>query len=351
MLLLEGLDGPTPQDAVTPEIQRNFAEVIKLMRLHNDLAEGSPLPPAEPTSRLESFWGPKREPKMMVGLPRSELADSVLDQVENLVSGREDSLKSGRSSKLLPPPLQRQRRFYVPSEDPILPKQVNPELARLTPGVSLQQLLSENLWFSQQEALALESTAMAAFQAVSWLDLWSLTISKVAAGSGSSALEDDASFRRLCQSGGRAISYLAHQTANLWANLVLRRRDAVLTRVTKGAGREAALGLRNGPIRSSPALFPGEMVDAAVERRRTDDSDRLVHQAVTKVSGQPRTTAAKPKSLASASSAAKTAAPSKPRGKTLPASTSGKGGRNQPSSQPSSSRGGSGKKSKKGGKR
>ena len=111
MLLFEGLDGPTPQDAVTPEIQRNFAEVIALIRQHNDLAEGSPLPPSEPTSRLESFWGPKREPRPTVGLPRSELADSVLDQVESLVSGQDGSLKSGRSSKLLPPPLLRQRRF------------------------------------------------------------------------------------------------------------------------------------------------------------------------------------------------------------------------------------------------
>ena len=91
-------------------------------------------------------------------------------------------------------------------------------------------------------------------------------------------------------------------------------------------------------------------MDAAVDRRRTDDSDRLVHQAVSKASGQPRT-AAKPKSSASASTVAKTVVASKPRGKTLSSSTTAKGSRNQPSSQPSFSRGGFGKKSKKGGKR
>ncbi len=48
MLLFEGLNGPTLQDAVTSEIQRNFAEVTALIRQHNDLGEGSPLPPAEP---------------------------------------------------------------------------------------------------------------------------------------------------------------------------------------------------------------------------------------------------------------------------------------------------------------
>ena len=84
------------------------------------------------------------------------------------------------------------------------PKQVNPELARLTSGVSLQQLLSENLWFSQQETFGLESTAMAAFQAVSWLDLWSLTVSKVAANSGGISPEDDSAFRRLLPVWGRS---------------------------------------------------------------------------------------------------------------------------------------------------
>ena len=35
---------------------------------------------------------------------------------ESLVSGQEGSLSSGRSIKLLPPPLLRQRRFYVSSD-------------------------------------------------------------------------------------------------------------------------------------------------------------------------------------------------------------------------------------------
>ncbi|XP_064096310.1 uncharacterized protein LOC135208093 [Macrobrachium nipponense] len=54
-----------------------------------------------------------------------------------------------------------------------------------------------------------------------------------------------------------------------------------------------------------------EMVDTAVEKWRTEDSDCLVHQAVTKTSGQSRSTAAKPWSLASASYAPKTSAPSR----------------------------------------
>ena len=62
LLLLEGLDGPTPQDAVTSEIQSNFTQVIALIRQHNDRGEGSPLPPAEPMSLLESFWGPRGNP-------------------------------------------------------------------------------------------------------------------------------------------------------------------------------------------------------------------------------------------------------------------------------------------------
>lgn len=83
----------------------------------------------------------------------------------------------------------------------------------------------------------MELTAVAAFQTVSWIDLWSLVVAKIASSSsGSRNSEEGATFRRLMLSGGRPISYLAHRTTNLWANLVLKRRDAVLTQVTRFVG-------------------------------------------------------------------------------------------------------------------
>ncbi|XP_064107960.1 uncharacterized protein LOC135216517 [Macrobrachium nipponense] len=68
------------------------------------------------------------------------------------------------------------------------------------------------------------------------------------------------------------------------------------------------------------------MVDAAVERRRAENSDRLVQQAVAKTSGLSCSNAARPQSQANSSSAPKTSAPSKgARGKTQPSSFTSRG--------------------------
>lgn len=67
----------------------------------------------EVPSGLEAVVGPKREMKALLGLPCSNHADSVLILVNSLVSGRDNSLRSGRSFKILSPPLPRHRHFYA----------------------------------------------------------------------------------------------------------------------------------------------------------------------------------------------------------------------------------------------
>lgn len=181
----------------------------------------------------------------------------------------------------------------------------------------------------QQGAANLEATTMAALQAVSWQDLWSFTVSKVTASSGSIISREDSIFGRLCQSGGRDISYLAHQTVNLWANLVLKRRDAVLNWISRSVVPVLNLTLRNGPLLGTASLFPREMVDAAVDKRRAEDNDNdcFVHQAVAKTSRSLHATAAQPSGQASTPLALKkTQALKGAHGNTQPSFTSAKKG-------------------------
>ena len=226
LLQLEGHPGRTvPCKGLTahclmtasPNVLRTFEQVIKLIRQHNGLEEEIVAQKGVKPSFMEGFWGPTQEPRVSVGLPWSELVESVLRQVNDLVSGEDNSLRSSRSTKLLPPPLVRQRQCYVPSAGTIRTLQVDPDLVRLGPGLTPEHLRKGDVSLSQMEVASLESTAMATLQAVSWLDRWSCAVSKIAA----SAMEfadpaDKASFGRLMLSGGRTLSFLAHQSANLW---------------------------------------------------------------------------------------------------------------------------------------
>ena len=346
-------EGPVPKDTSTPEMQRSFAEIVALIRQHNELEEETTVQAGVKPSGMEKFWGTTQEPKPSLGLPWSELTESVLDQVNSLVSGRENSLRSSRSTKLLPPPLPKQRKVYTPSAAAVPTLRVDPDLVRLGPGLTLDYLKGGEVSLSQLDASALESTAMATLQAVSWLDRWSLAVSQIASSASANLPpQEQATLRRLMLSGGKTVSFLAHQSANLWANLVLKRRDAVLSRITRVVGAESALQLRNGPLLGSPYLFARDGVDVAVDRRRCDDNDRLIHQVVSGAPDPPRGTTARPSGRVGNASEAprKSQAFKGPRKGTQPSSAPAKKSTARNFPPPSRGRGG-GKGKKKGGGR
>lgn len=112
--------------------------------------------------------------------------------------------------------------------------------------LSLDQIRTEGTSFTHQESATMQLTASTAFQAVSWLNLWS-TVGKISAAMPSNS-EESATFLRLLLSGGETISYLVHLTANVWANWILKRRDAALSKISKFVGPDSTLALRNGTV-------------------------------------------------------------------------------------------------------
>ena len=163
-----------------------------------------------------------------------------------------------------------------------------------------------------------------------------------------------ASVGSCCLVEGLCLSWLTSQRT-CGGNLVLKRRDALLSRLTQYVDSESFLSLRNGPLLGSPFLFARDRVDVAVDRRRSGENDLLVHQVVASAPRGHRGTTAKPPRSADTPAAA----PRKPQ----PSKVSRKGA--QPSSmasakkvpirnfQPSSSgkKGGKGKKRGGGGPR
>lgn len=62
-------------------------------------------------------------------------------------------------------------------------KPVDPDLVRLGPSLSLDQIKAEGPSFTRQEMATLETTTSSAFQAASWLDLWPTAVPKISSTS------------------------------------------------------------------------------------------------------------------------------------------------------------------------
>ena len=97
------------------------------------------------------------------------------------------------------------------------------------------------------------------------MDLWPNTFGQLAMDPSS----DVASVKRLLRSGSKALFFLAQQRNNLWFNLRLKRRDAVLESLTSGCTPEEISALRNSIVDGSDNLFPDEVVREVSESPRS----------------------------------------------------------------------------------
>lgn len=111
----------------------------------------------------------------------------------------------------------------------------------------------------------MESIVLSACQTALWLDLWPTTVDQISSSSMGNTEECAASFR-LLQCGGKTIYYMAHLTANVWPNLVLNRRDASLSKVSKLISMDSILALQNGDILTSVSLLPKDQLDSAIDK-------------------------------------------------------------------------------------
>ena len=53
--------------------------------------------------------------------------------------------------------------------------------------------------------------------------------------------------KRLCASGARCQLLVVKTVSTVWANLVLKQRDAILTKVKESISFESVMDLRNSP--------------------------------------------------------------------------------------------------------
>ena len=185
-------------------------------------------------------------------LPASPLVRSLLDDT-NLALAKflEDQTVHG----LLPVPVRRHRRYYRTSSSFPGPYSVPPGVTSITLE-KVSEAKKRSVSLSASQVSSLEAMLSVVCEVSSWLDWWLSTC-----GGFREHLLDEvrADFERLMLSGSRALEFLASQGCTALGNLVLLRRDSLLTDVRSTVPAEEVARLRYSPLPETVSIFPSAL--------------------------------------------------------------------------------------------
>ena len=93
--------------------------------------------------------------------------------------------------------------------------------------VFLENLAKTNVVPSSLEAEDLKAAVQSIIEATSWMDWWTFTVKSMALKSA----QEVQLIKQLCIAGADCQMLVAKTASTVWANLILKRQDAVLTKV------------------------------------------------------------------------------------------------------------------------
>ena len=130
---------------------------------------------------------------------------------------------------------------------------------------------------SASQVSSLEAMLSGVCEVSSWLDWWLSTC-----GGFREHLPDEvrADFERLILSGSRALEFLASQGCTALGNLVLSRRDSLLSDVRSTVPAEEVARLRYSPLPETVAIFPSPLLNSALTKMRAAANDALVQRTL-----------------------------------------------------------------------
>ena len=271
---------------VVTERDTDFRAVLQLIRNTNGIEEKVEKVRKRPRNQLQKLLPIEEGSRSSLSLPPSLLFHDVSDDASSSLEKLHAEL-SRKSSLQTPHPSD--RKYY--HTDPLLldvPFTIPSGMAALTQkDVSELKKLSVSLTHSQEASL--ERVLASVVEASSWMDWWVATCSHWRAYV---PAEEQASFDRFLGSGSKAVEFMASHSFTALTNLVLARRDSVLTCVRSSVPQDSLSALRNAPLASSSShLFPSRLVQEAVDKARASDSDTLIQRTLTsaripKISGR-----------------------------------------------------------------
>ena len=184
-----------------------------------------------------------------------------MGKFEDMIAGAGSSLSGKKSKLLLPVPLRPQSRWYEFSDSPLpLTRQVPREICDLLRSNPLT-VAAKGTHVSASELLLMETLAMNSLRATSWMDQWLSALGKMI------DKVKQPQVMEMLVSGGKSLRYICQQETALWAEVILKRRDAALSNPVPLSDEERTK-LRNSPLLTSDFLFSPELSAEILEERK-----------------------------------------------------------------------------------
>ena len=200
----------------------DFGSVVAILRSLNELPEA----PSESCKILgfRSALEDDDQPASSYCLPVGSVSWYSLSDIDDHISSP-SSMCSKKVSKLLPYAGVRSRRFEV--EEETKTRSLNHHVTELAGVRFFENLNRMDVILFFYEAEDTKAAMWSILEATSWMDWWTFTIKSLALKSSS----DVRLVLRLSVAGARCQLLVVKMASTLWANLVLKRRDAVLEKV------------------------------------------------------------------------------------------------------------------------
>ncbi|XP_068247626.1 serine/arginine repetitive matrix protein 2-like [Palaemon carinicauda] len=205
-----------------------------------------------------------RRPPSKHGLDPRDLARRKDLSIRHKSSRPPVHLARRGETRFLPAQLGRknQGKVYVPEGRRPGPCKVETAVDILSQGVSDDRASSAPVCFSPAKASMMEEMSRDLINVSSWLDWWASTLVGVLA---SYDPDQQSLMRDLITSGGKTLKFLTYQSLALTANWVLRKRDTVLTKVSRKVPDREARAIRSLPLWGE-SLFPMKELEALMEK-------------------------------------------------------------------------------------
>ena len=251
----------------------SFSAVIDMIRNFHDIERPSAAAPARTATAFDQMRGLQSDRAPAFHLPMSPLLGGLIGDVNSTLA----RLIEEQTNGFIPFPMERHRRFYRTASASLLaPYVVPPSLAALTrekPGDHKHRPV--HLPYAVLTGLELALAGIG--ETISCLDWWLSTVSGFREALHPSA---QANFERILSSGSKALAFVGSQAVPALANLLLSRRDSLLTEVRSTVPIEELSLLRHSPLPPTAAIFPSTLLGTALNKARAASSDALVHKAL-----------------------------------------------------------------------
>ena len=263
---------PDTQENHTAVVRPSFSEIISRVRRANQLQA----PPEQVISYESEIFMTGNSQKTKpppIYLPWSRQTQKAMNDASTALAR-----KSVEKSRWLSVPVERQKRFYSPSEKEFKAAVIPDNLPGLL-DTNTETLLKVGVHLSGRESRELEQCLGLSLAANSWLER---ILASVREFLPALQPQEECDLQALLESSSRALRHQAALISTSWANVESRRRDSILGDPSDTRLKEIYTPLKKAPLLDQ-SLIPSELVETAT----TNKNQMWQNRAIVRAAGPP----------------------------------------------------------------